>query len=243
MGAAFGWGILAASSLLLGALLALRFRIGTRTIGLIMGFGAGVLVSAVAFDLVAEAAEMTSSPTAIGAGLAAGCLVFFAGDLLIDRFGGGDRKSPAGPPESASSLAIVLGTVLDGIPESMVIGVTIVHGGEVGAAYVLAVFVSNLPESLSSTTGLVSGGWGKAQILWMWAGITLVSGLSSAVGYGLFGQAPPELVAFVLTFAAGAILTMLADTMIPEAYADRGKLVGVVTTLGFAVAYGLHALG
>jgi ZIP family zinc transporter len=242
MAASFGWGTLAASSLVIGALVALRFRIGLRAIGLIMGFGAGVLISALAFDLVQEAVDKSSGHGWVVAGLFAGCGVFFGGDQLIDRLGGGERKDADGSQEGGSSLAIVLGTVLDGIPESMVIGLTIFEGGAVGAAYLAAVFISNLPESISSTSGLVSGGWKRSRILWMWVTIALISGLASLAGYGLFQDSPPDTVAFVLAFAAGAILTMLAETMMPEAYEHGGKSVGVVTTLGFAVAFAIHTL-
>ncbi len=242
MAAAFGWGLLAASSLVIGAVVALRFRIKPRAIGLIMGFGAGVLISAVAFDLVEEAANKASGNGAVIVGIFAGCGVFFLGDWLIDRSGGGDRKDANGAQEEGSALAIVLGTVLDGIPESMVIGLTIFEGGEVGAAYLLAVFISNLPESISSTAGLATSGWNRARILWLWIAIALISALASLAGYGLFQHASPDTVAFVLAFAAGAILTMLADTMMPEAYEHGGKLVGVVTTFGFAIAYVIHTL-
>ena len=244
MAASFGWGTLAASSLVIGALVALRFRISLRVIGLIMGFGAGVLISAVAFDLVDEAAEKSIGQGWTAAGLFAGCLVFFVGDRLIDRLGGGDRKDPTGAVEDSggSSLSIVLGTVLDGIPESMVIGLTIYEGGAVGAAYLAAVFISNLPESISSTAGLLTSGWKKSRILWMWIAIALISGLASLAGYGLFQHSSPEVVAFVLTFAAGAILTMLANTMMPEAFEHGGKLVGIMVTLGFAVAFTIHVL-
>lgn len=206
------------------------------------GFGAGVLISAVAFDLVEEASDKSSGTGWAAWGLFIGCAVFFGGDWLISRLGGGDRKDATGDQEGGSPLAIVLGTVLDGIPESLVIGVTIFEAGAVGAAYLAAVFISNLPEAISSTTGLSSAGWRKARILWMWIVIALVSGLASAAGYGLFQTASPDVVAFVLAFAAGAILTMLADTMMPEAFEHGGKLVGVVTTLGFAVAYAIHSL-
>ena len=244
MGAAFGWGLLSASSLVIGALVALRFRIPLRVIGLIMGFGAGVLISAVAFDLVEEAAGKSTGHGALIAGLFAGCLAFFGGDRLIDHLGGGDRKDPTGGEEEGggSPLSIVLGTVLDGIPESMVIGLTIFDGGAVGAAYLAAVFISNLPESISSTSGLVTSGWVKSRILWMWIGITLVSALASLAGYGLFQDSSPGVVAFVLTFAAGAILTMLANTMMPEAFEHGGKWVGIMVTLGFAVAFTIHLL-
>jgi len=242
MAAAFGWGTLAASSLVIGAVGALRFRIGLRAIGLIMGFGAGVLISAVAFDLVEEAAGKASGQGAVIAGMFTGCGAFFGGDHLIDRSGGADRKDAKGAQESGSALAIVLGTVLDGIPESMVIGLTIFESGTVGAAYLVAVFVSNLPEAISSTAGLAAGGWKRARILWLWIAIALISGLASLVSYGLFQHSSPDTVAFVLAFAAGAILTMLADTMMPEAYEHGGKLVGVVTTLGFAIAFVIHTL-
>ena len=139
-------------------------------------------------------------------------------------------------------MAIVLGSVLDGIPESMVIGLTIYEGGAVGAAYLAAVFISNLPESISSTSGLATSGWQKSRILWMWFAIAVISGVASLAGYALFQNSSPDTVAFVLAFAAGAILTMLADTMMPEAFQHGGKLVGILTTLGFAVAFTIHTL-
>jgi ZIP family zinc transporter len=242
MAAALGWGLLAASSLVLGAVIALRFWISLPTIGLIMAFGAGVLISAVAFDLVEEAVDTEAGHWAVLTGIFAGCGVFFGGDWLIDRMGGADRKDADGDQATGSPLAIVLGTVLDGIPESMVIGLTIFQGGAVGAAYLVAVFISNLPEAVSSTAGLTASGWRRERILWMWIGITLVSGIASLAGYGLFQDASSDIVAFILSFAAGAILTMLADTMMPEAYEHGGKLVGVATTLGFAVAFVVHTL-
>ena len=242
MWGSFGWGTLAASSLVLGAGIAMLFRVSHRWIGLIMGFGAGVLISAVAFDLVEEATTTAASNWPIFFGIFAGCGVFYVGDLLIERMGGEHRKNPTGGDEDSSALAIVLGTVLDGVPESMVIGLTLYAGGNVGVAYLAAVFLSNLPESISSTSGLLAGGWAKGRILVMWTAIAIISGLASMAGYGLFQDSSPNTVAFVLTFAAGAILTMLADTMMPHAYAFGGNLVGVVTTLGFATALLIHAL-
>ncbi len=242
MWGSFGWGVLASSSLVIGAVIALVFRVSHRWIGLILAFGAGVLISAVAFDLVEEATAATSSHWPVYIGIFAGCGVFYVGDLLIERLGGESRKDPAGGQSEGSPLAIVLGTVLDGVPESMVIGLTIYAGGEVGLAYLAAVLLSNLPEALSSTSGLVASGWAKGRILVMWTAIALVSGVASMAGYGLFQNSSPGVVAFVLTFAAGAILTMLADTMMPQAYAYGGNLVGVVTTLGFASALLIHTL-
>ncbi len=241
MAESFAWGLLAASSLLLGAVLALRFRIGPRAIGFVMAFGSGVLISAVAFDLVEEAFNLASG-SGVALGLFAGCGVFFCGDTLIDRFGGSKRKSAVGAQAEGSALSIVLGTVLDGIPESIVIGLTILESGAVGAAFLVAVFISNLPEAIASTTGLRAGGWTRGRILALWGAVVAVSGLASLAGYGLLHDASPRTVAFFLAFAGGAILTMLADTMMPEAYEHGGKLVGVITTLGFALAFTIHAL-
>lgn len=237
---AFGWGALGASSLIIGGLIAIYAPIGKRLLGLIMAFGVGVLISAVAFELVDEAFKGDTDWQAT-TGLFAGSLVFFAGDAAIDRMGGENRKSMSGAG-SGMALAIVLGIVLDGIPESFVLGLTVLETGSVSAAFLAAVFISNLPETIAATTGLVQSGWSRAKVNGLWIGVTLVSGLSALLGYALLDGAGPGVSAFVLAFAGGAILTMLADTMMPEAFANGGKLAGVVTTLGFAVAFGINAL-
>ena len=242
MGASFGWGILAASSLLIGGLIALWLPIRRRVLGLVMAFGSGVLISAVSFECVQEAFETSAGQGEIALGLFAGSAVFFAGDWLIDRSGGADRKRLGGGQAAGSALAIVLGIVLDGIPESIVLGLTVLEGGTVSAAFLVAVFLSNLPESIAATTGLGEAGWARRTILGLWVLVMLVSGLAALAGYALFDTDSPRTVAFVLSFAAGAILTMLADTMMPEAFEHGGKLVGVFTTLGFALAFGISAL-
>ena len=242
MAAAFGWGLLAASSLLIGGLLVLRVNVGDRLLGLIMAFGAGVLISAVAYELVEEAFTTSHGAGGIALGLPAGALVFFLGDEVIDRMGGSERKSMTGQQEAGTALAIVLGIVLDGIPESAVIGLTLLQGGSVGVAMLVAVFLSNLPEAVAATTGLRTAGWRTRNVLGLWVVVMLVSALASLAGYGLFGDASPTTIAFVLSFAAGAILTMLADTMMPEAFARGGKLVGLATTLGFGLAFAISAL-
>jgi zinc transporter, ZIP family len=155
MGEALAWGLIAASSLLLGGLLALRRPIGLRLLGLIMAFGAGVLISAVAYELVEEAFGTAGGSGAVALGLLAGAFAFYLGDLAIDRFGGEGRKSAAGAQDAGTALAIVLGTVLDGIPESIVLGLSLLEGGGVSVAMLAAVFLSNLPEALSSTGRLV----------------------------------------------------------------------------------------
>jgi zinc transporter, ZIP family len=230
------WGIASAISLLIGGFIALRWQVPTRVLGLVMGFGAGAMISAVAFELVDEAIEVSSGAGIVGLGLAAGALTFFGGDWYIDRQGGEQRKSLTAEQEDGNPRAIVLGTVLDGVPESIVIGGSLVLGGGVSVAMVAATFLSNLPESLGASVGLVSAGVSRGRILVIWTAIVVVSGLAAALGYTLLENASPDLGAFFQAFAAGAMLTMLADTMMPEAFAEGGKPVGLLTVLGFTLA-------
>jgi zinc transporter, ZIP family len=234
---AFAWGLIASSSLIIGGTVALRFEISNSALGLVMAFGAGVLISAVAYELVLEAYTTSAGFGGVGWGLLAGALTFFAGDTLIDGMGGHDRKAMHGPEEGSSPLAIVLGIVLDGIPESIVLGLSLVSGEGIGLAVLAAVFLSNLPEALAATSGLTRSGWPGGRIMRLWGAVVVVSGLSALLGFGLFEDASPGTVAFINAFAGGAILTMLADTMMPEAFKYGGKLVGLVTTLGFFLAF------
>jgi ZIP family zinc transporter len=175
--------------------------------------------------------------TPVVLGLFAGAIAFFAGDLVIDRAGGADRKSMSGRQQVDSPWAIVLGTVLDGIPESVVLGVSLLGGEGVSLAVLIAVFLSNLPEAMASTTGLRASGMPSARIVAMWCLVVGASAASAGIGYAALGSAPAELIAFVQAFAAGAILTMLADTMMPEAFDHGGAVVGLVTTIGFPIAF------
>jgi zinc transporter, ZIP family len=156
--------------------------------------------------------------------------------------GGEGRKSMVGRQAAGVALAIVLGIVLDGIPESFVVGINLLGGEGVSAAFIAAVFLSNLPESAAATSGLARAGWMPSRIYGLWAAVILVAGLAAAVGYGLLGDASDDVISFVLAFAAGAILTMLADTMMPEAFEKGGKAAGLLTTLGFAAAVLIGAL-
>lgn len=239
---AFLWGLVASSSLLIGAAIVLIRPLSQRTVALIMAFGAGVLISAVAYDLVEDAFERSDGGTLL-AGLAAGAITFFVGDLLIDRMGGEGRKRSTGvQAQAGAGAAIALGTVLDGVPESVVLGTTLVAGTGVSVTMLAAVFMSNLPEAMSATAGLLKAGTVRSKLWVLWGTTTLVSGIAAGVGYALLGGASGGAVAFVQAFAAGALLTMLIDTMIPEAAEFGGPSTGLVTVLGFAVAFGLSAL-
>lgn len=230
------WGLVAGAALLVGALMALYLRTSTRFVGLVMGFGTGVLFSAVAFELTREAYDR-SGADAVVLGLLAGSLVFFAGDWVLDHRGAARRKSPTGMQAGASGSALALGALLDGIPESAAIGVSLVGGGGVGVAVVAAVFLSNIPEGLSASSGMKASGHSTRSILGLWAAVTTASTVAAALGFVLLGGASPTAVAVTQAFAAGAILTMLSDTMVPEAVKHAGSLVGLVTALGFVCAF------
>ena len=232
---AFLWGALAASSLVIGYLLAGR-GLSNRVIGLIMGFGAGALISAIAYELVPESADSGWSTTLA---LLVGALVFFVGDWLVDRTGGKHRKTIAGRQEVGSGAAIYIGTLLDAIPESLVLGMGLAIGGEMGVAFIVAVFVSNLPESVAGTVNLTAAGHSRHSTLWMWLSLVLISGVCAALGYALVQWVPSADGHLAQAFAAGAMLTMLADAMIPEAYEHGGKLAGLSTVLGFTAAAAL----
>jgi ZIP family zinc transporter len=240
MGEAFLWGLLGASSLLLGAGIAALHAPHRRALGLVMGFGAGVLLSAVSFELVEEAIGVSGGTGGTAAGFFAGAFVFLGGDVAISRMGYRDRKQISGAAQSASGLAIALGIVLDGIPESAVIGLTLLDSGTVGVAMLVAVFISNVPEAVAATTSLRAGGWPLPRLFALWTGTAVVCALASAAGYGLLAGAPGSALAFVLAFAGGAILAMLSTTMMPEAFEHAGRTVGLATTFGFALAFGIN---
>jgi ZIP family zinc transporter len=237
------WGGLAASSLLVGSAVAFLLPVGRRALGLIMAFGSGVLISAVAYDLVADAFA-SAGGNGIWLGLLMGAVTFFVGDLLIDRAGGENRKSPDPVPNRTPSSAkpIFLGTVLDGVPESVVMGLTLLSGEGLSVAFFVAVFLSNLPEAISATTGFVKDGMHPRPILATWGFVVLVSALAAGLGFAFFDSASPSTIAFVQAFAAGAILTMLADSMVPEAFKYARTAAGLATTLGFAVAFAISTL-
>ena len=239
------WGLLGGGALVLGALVAWFVRVPQVVIASVMAFGSGVLISAVAFDLMTEAADTGGLvPTAVG--FVGGALAYLGANVLLARRGAKHRKRSGSNPEEnqpseeesqGSGTAIAIGALLDGIPESAAIGVSLVEGGAVGAAVVAAVFISNVPEALSASAGMKTAGRSTGFILGLWAAVTVASALAAAAGFAFLASAPVLAVAVVLAFAAGAMLTMTADTMLPEAVDHAGPLVGVVAALGFTVAF------
>ncbi|MBJ7348106.1 MAG: hypothetical protein JHC87_06010, partial [Thermoleophilaceae bacterium] len=228
----------------IGALIVFAHDISQRALGLIMAFGAGVLISAVAYELVEEAFNTSDGAGVVAIGLLIGAVTFTVGDYLIDRSGGAQRKQSViegGMGETNSGLAITLGIVLDGVPESIIIGLGLLAGNGIGVAVVVAVFISNIPEGIAASKGLLSSGWTRARLTLMWLGVALVAGVASMLGYGAFDDASNNLIAAMLAFAGGAVLTMLADTMMPEAFKYGGKLVGLITTVGFALSFAISS--
>ena len=228
------WGLVGGLALVIGALIAFALRPSKRMIAYVMAFGAGVLISAVAFDLTEEALELGGGPP-VGAGLAAGALVYYLGDRVLrarrPRGGGANAEDPQG---------IVLGALLDGIPESAAIGLTLISGGSVSGSFVAAVFISNLPESISASAELRPK-YKASRILGVWLAIAVASAIAAGVGYAVLQDASGDAAAFVKAFAGGAILCMLANTMMPQAFRDGGDRVGLVTVLGFSLAALLSA--
>jgi ZIP family zinc transporter len=231
------WGLVGASSLLLGALVGLLLNIPRRNVALLMAFGSGALTSALAFDLTEEA--FTHGGTGVVAGgLAIGALTFFGGNQLLKRRGASRRGSEMASATEDNGPAIVLGALLDGIPESVVLGSTLLAGAGVGVPFLAAVFVSNVPEALSAAVDLRREGHSRGWIIGLWVVVAAASGVAAGLGYQALGSMAGSIaVPLIQAFAAGAILTMLVDTMIPEAFADGGDWTGLATVLGFAAAF------
>jgi ZIP family zinc transporter len=240
MAAAFGWGALAASALLVGALVAYQLTPSRQVIAVVMALGTGLLIGSVAFELIDDALK-TRTVAGVGLSVLVGAGVFTYGDWLLTRHGGGDRKDQDGAQAEGSPLAIVLGSVLDGIPESFVLGLTTLQGG-VSVSLLAGVLLSNLPEGMSSSSGLKAAHWPEGRVMWMWFAVIVVSAVSAAAGYVLLDPASGRTGALVQAFAAGALLAMLADTLLPEAYEVEGILTGFLVVAGFAVSLALSAI-
>ncbi|HJW31519.1 MAG TPA: hypothetical protein VJ508_19955 [Saprospiraceae bacterium] len=238
----FFWGLLATSSLVAGGLIATRFSLTKRTLGIIMAFGAGTLISAISYELIFEAVKLAKGTGFPAFGFFAGAFTFFLADKLIEKLGAGNHMAIEASQSSNLIIPMVLAIILDGIPESIVIGLGIFEGGKVSLAMLVAVFISNLPEAIAGTTGMKASGWSREKIILLWLFIALVCAGSTVAGYSLFNNASEHWLAFIQAFAGGAILMMLANSMMPEAYEHGGKMAGVFTVLGFFVSVSMVIL-
>jgi ZIP family zinc transporter len=240
------WGLVGGSALVLGAGVAWLVDVPQRLVAVIMAFGAGVLISALAFDLVDEAADQGGLRPTI-AGFIGGAVVYVAISSLLAERGARHRKrsgsqQPSEAEQSGSGAAIAVGALLDGIPESVVLGLSLLSGGGVGVGVLAAVFISNVPEGLSSAAGMKQAGRSARYVFGVWLGIAVISGLAACLGASALQNASPATVALITAVAAGAILAMLADTMIPEAFERTHAMTGIVMAVGFLTAFSIGRL-
>ncbi|MFL6694453.1 MAG: ZIP family metal transporter [Ramlibacter sp.] len=245
--AAAGWGLLAGGALVLGAAVAWFMRVPQRVIAAVMAFGSGVLISALAFELMDEAYRRGGLDST-GAGFIGGAAVYTVANWVLARYGARHRKrsqgqQPSEDEDQGSGAAIAVGALLDGIPESIVIGLSLLEGGAVSLVAVIAIFLSNIPEGLSSAAGMKKAGRSAVYVFGVWTAIALASSIAAWTGYALFRDVSAEWVAATTAIAAGAILAMLADTMIPEAFEQTHNAAGLITVLGFFAAFVLSKYG
>jgi len=229
------WGGLAAASLLIGYGLSRR-PLSIRTVGLVMGLGAGALIGAIAYELIPETLLVEPGTLLV---CALGALTYFGADQLVDRRGGATRKGLEAGGPAGSGAAIAIGTLLDAIPESIVLGMGIALNGVVNLAFLGAVLLSNIPEGIAGSMNLASAGQPQRKILRMWVTLVLLSAACAGLGYLVASSLPNTDGHLAQAFAAGAVLTMLADAMVPEAHEHGGNLVGLFTVLGFLGAAAL----
>jgi zinc transporter, ZIP family len=226
---AVAYGGLAAASLVVGALLAFAHHWRPRQIGLVLGFGAGALVSAVSFELAEEGLSVGGLGWT-AAGIAAGALTYYGLDGAIERrFSGG-------------GTALALGAFLDGVPEQLVLGIGIASGAGVGLGLLVAIFISNVPEATGSASQMLARGASRRSVLSLWLAVAMLCAAATVVGWATASSAPHAVRAGIDGFAAGALIVMLIDSMVPEARRTGGRPAGLVATLGFAVALALSSL-
>lgn len=230
------WGMVSASSLILGGTLAYRLSIGRKALGIIMAFGAGTLISAISYELIYEALQLAKGTGFTAYGLFGGAITYYFADRLIMKMGSAKRSSIGDPSSAALVVPMLLGIILDGIPESIVIGLGLSEGGTVSMAMLAAVFISNLPESIAGSTGMLKSGWKQKKIIILWFIIATICAGSTVLGYSVFSGASRPWLGFIQAFAGGAILMMLANSMMPEAFEHGGKQAGLFTVLGFAIS-------
>jgi len=240
------WGLVGGGALVIGAAIGYFVPVPSRVVAGIMAFGSGVLISALSFELMQEAYEQDGLAAALF-GFASGSLIYSLANRLLAVYGAKHRKrsgghQPSEDEQSGSGMAIALGALLDGVPESIAVGLSILHGGTVSIAVVAAIFLSNIPEGLASSAGMLRAGRRAGYVFTVWIVIAIVCGFSSLAGYVVFDGFSPFILAATTALAAGAMLTMIVDTMIPEAFAETHNWAGLIAVAGFLASFTLTAL-
>jgi zinc transporter, ZIP family len=230
-------------SLILGVIIGTTLKISQKIIAAIMAFGSGVLICALTFGLMEEAFKHGGFDAVI-IGFLLGGLVFVSGDVLIHKIGGRNHKRNVHHPSTkeTNGEAIVLGSLLDGIPESIALGVALLSPHGIGLLMLVAIFLSNLPESLSSIDDLHKEGFSKRRIYQLWSIVSIMVAASVVLSFLFLEKLDLNALGIIESFASGAILAMLADSMMPEAYEDGGFLIGLLTMLGFLTAFVLSKI-
>ncbi|TLP70607.1 ZIP family metal transporter [Maribacter sp. ACAM166] len=233
------WGLITGSALLIGALGGYYLKLTQGWIAIIMAFGSGVLISVLSFDLMDEAFQ-TGGIEASSIGFLIGALIYTGANVILAKMGARHRKRSGAEvrqDEEDNGIAIAMGALLDGIPESIAIGLSLLTSPGVSLVAVIGIFLSNIPEGLSSTTGMKKSGKSKTYIFGLWLGITVISGISAWAGYTLFDNVSPSITAGTTALAAGAVLAMVLDTMIPEAFQKTRSATGLIAVIGFLCAF------
>lgn len=225
------WGGIAGSAVFLGAITGILFQIKKKWIGIIMAFGTGVLIGAATFELLRDSLE-DGGLVATSLGFLGGAILFTLVEYLISRRGGKERKLSKENTKRSSGLAIFIGTLIDAIPESVIIGVSLLEKGKVSLLLVIAIFISNFPEGLSSSVGLKKDGYSNTKILILWLSVLILSAISSMAGFVFLRNTSAILVSVIGAFAAGGVVSMVSSAMMPEAYEEGGAIVGFVASLG-----------
>ncbi|MFC0559172.1 ZIP family metal transporter [Halalkalibacter alkalisediminis] len=236
------WGGVAGSSLVLGALLGIYKEIPNKISAFVMAFGTGVLIGAATFELLSDAIK-DGGILYPSIGFLVGSTLFILVEMMISKKGGQERKRSKGNPKGHSGMAIFVGSVIDAIPESVIIGVSLLENHTISWVIVIAIFISNFPEAMSSSIGLKKDGYHKGKILFLWFVVLVLSSISSLLGFVLIDASSTILITSIGAFAAGGIFAMVSSTMLPEAFEEGGPIVGYISALGLLTSLILTYFG
>ncbi len=246
---AFLWGLVVGSGLIMGAAISYVFNLPHRVVAAVMGIGGGVLISVLAFELIDEAythGGLASSAS----GFIAGAVLFSTANWLLSGQGAKHRKRCAQcivqlgeDKKGGNELAIAVGSIIDDIPEAIIVGISLAGGVAIGKAVLIGFFLANIPEGLASASGMKKSGRSATYIFGVWGGITLLTGIAGMLGYAVFASFPVTIISFITALAAGGIMSMVAETMIPEAFEEAQSFIGLITATGFLMFFLLMKTG